>query len=259
MTELRERAVDSAKVLAAESDVERAERRRQEKAKQAPRVSIPSDEAFAKELKEAEERFKAAHKVKCIPSEDADRLMRDEKVKDLLSEMDLPDRHAAKAWTDLDYTTEWGIKLTIIKEKLGKGFLAALIGTYGNGKTQFGVEVLRDAARRLMSGWFVTATDFFMDVKAVYKDKTSDAEKHVVARYRKPQVLVVDEMGKRGETEWENRLLFHLINKRYMDGSDTLLIANQEAEQFEASAGPALVRRMTETGGLIECTWKAFV
>lgn len=238
--------------------VEQAELRRQEKAKATIVTGFPGPCSFEMELRAIEARIKASqtqHRV----TVDHDALKRAEKVHDLLLEMKLPKRHARKAWADLDQTGEWGVKLAMVRTLVGKGFLAALVGIHGNGKTQFGVEVLRDAANKLLTGMFITATDFFMAIKAAYRDKSSDAEKDVIARYCKPQVLVIDEMAKRGETEWENRLIFHLINNRYMDDLDTLLIANQEAEQFEASAGPALVRRMTETGGLIECNWEAFV
>jgi DNA replication protein DnaC len=67
----------------------------------------------------------------------------------------------------------------------------------------------------------------------------------------KPSLLVIDEAAKRGETEWENRLLFEILNKRYGDFKDTILIANQSREEFSKSMGPAIVRRMDEVGGLM--------
>jgi len=66
---------------------------------------------------------------------------------------------------------------------------------------------------------------------------------------------VIDEIGKRGDTDWENNLLFHLLDKRYQDMTDTIVLANLTAEEMAKSLGPSLSDRMSETGGLIECTW----
>jgi DNA replication protein DnaC len=269
-TETAQAIIATAMEMGTESEIQAAERRRQERAKQVQIARVPkcaTIEDFDAELKAAEERFKAAYfeRVKTNKTtinaehEAKERLAREDQVRLLFRDMRPPPRHARKQWTDLDFTGEWAQKLTDWKAKIGTGFLLALVGTYGNGKTQFAVEILREASQQLRTGLFITATAFFMDIKAAYKDKTADAEKDVVARYCKPQVLVIDEMSKRGETEWENRLLFHLINERYNHESDTLMIVNQEPEQFEESVGPALARRITEAGGMIDCKWKAFV
>jgi DNA replication protein DnaC len=235
-----------------------AERNRQAKAKTmnfAP--AIPPDDAFAEELAAAEQRLKDAWRSRNESS--GETTERDAKVKDLLWSAHCPKRHLRKQWTDLDFTGDWGQKLTQVKGMIGKGFMAALVGLHGNGKTQFGVEVLRESAQQLRTGLFTSATAFFMDIKAAYKDKNTDAEKDVIARYCKPQTLIIDEMSKRGETEWENRLLFHLINERYNEDLDTLMMANQDKDEFIESIGPAMTRRLNETGGLIECKWSAFV
>jgi DNA replication protein DnaC len=142
---------------------------------------------------------------------------------------------------------------------LGRGFLAALIGAYGNGKTQLATELIRINCESYRSSLFITATDFLMDIKATYKPTNPQSERDVIKRYCEPSLLVIDEIAKRGETDWENNLLFHLVNKRYNAKLDTLLIANQTDSEFSKSIGPSLARRLNETGGVIVCEWKGFV
>jgi DNA replication protein DnaC len=100
--------------------------------------------------------------------------------------------------------------------------------------------------------------EFFMEGKQSYRKDSDETEMGVLKRYRTPDLLVIDEIGKRGETTWEDTLLFELIDMRYRDMSDTLLISNQTQQEFTASLGPSLASRMKETGGVVECNWKGW-
>ena len=62
----------------------------------------------------------------------------------------------------------------------------------------------------------------------------------------------------RGESDFENRLLSHIVDKRYDACLDTVLISNQEEAAFLKSMGSSIVSRMNETGGLIICKWNSF-
>lgn len=265
LEQARDQIIATAMEMGTETAVQAAERRRKERTRAIVTevAKIPDKAEFEKFLADAEERFRKTYAKRCaeiIDTTEPKESEHSQRAQSFLDAMECPKRHLRRLPHQLDMTGDWGTKLAQVQSMIGNGFMAALIGTYGNGKTQFAVEVLRATAYRLKTGWFTSATQFFMDVKASYKLKESDAEKDVIERYCRPSVLVIDEMSKRGETEWENRLLFHVVNERYNDGDkDTLLIANQDETQFTESVGPAMVRRLSETGGMIECNWKAFV
>jgi hypothetical protein len=53
-------------------------------------------------------------------------------------------------------------------------------------------------------------------------------------------------------------LLFTLIDARYNDMKDTVLLDNNEPAQFEATMGPSIISRLNEAGGLIHCNWASF-
>lgn len=151
---------------------------------------------------------------------------------------------------------EWGRTLDGLRGKLGSGMFAVLAGKHGSGKTQLGVELMRhqiDTLRR--SAVFLSATEFFMQVKATYRPDAQMSEEDVLSRYAKPALLVVDEIEKRGASEWENNLLYHLFNRRYNAIKDTLLISNLSEAELCEHLGPALVSRLNETGGVIDCNW----
>lgn len=153
---------------------------------------------------------------------------------------------------------EWGDKLDILSPKVGSGMIVAFTGNRGNGKTQLAVELMRLATSKLVSSYFLTATEFFMLVKSTYRKDSGENEFQVIQKLRRHGLLVIDEIGKRGETEWENNLLFELVNKRYGDVTDTILIDNRPKSDFVATIGPSLASRINETGGIVECNWPSF-
>lgn len=175
-------------------------------------------------------------------------------VSELLDYANIPKRQRG---AEVRQAPGWSDTLKKLSESLGTGFLVALVGLRGNGKTQIAVELVRHNAGLGVKSRFCSAMEFFMDIKAGYRND-SKAEKDVITEFCKPSLLVIDEVGQRSETDWENRLIFEMINRRYNDMKDTLLISNQEEAQLKIALGPSIVSRMNETGGLIKCEWETF-
>lgn len=183
-----------------------------------------------------------------------------EQILECMMEYGAPRRQVMWGFSPLVEDGQWGVKLVMAKEKLGSGFLFGMCGLRGPGKTQFGVELMRDnLVRRNKKSRYCTAIEFFIDLKSTYRKESARSEADVMDEYRKTPLLIVDEVGKRGETAWENTLLFELIDRRYRDMTDTLLISNEAQAEFEQNIGDSLSSRMNETGGMIVCTdWKVF-
>jgi Cdc6-like AAA superfamily ATPase len=197
--------------------------------------------------------------VRIVPLETMNALTKEKASKARISRQDglrcswnAPERHLRST---VDRKGVWGQKLAGIESKLGTGFVYGLIGTRGNGKTQLAVEVMRTATERLMSAYYETAVMIFSRLKATFRPDATETEIKVIEQLRSHKLLVIDEIGKRGESAWENNLLFGLVDKRYNDMTDTILIANLEPAQFTECVGESLSSRMNETGGLIIADW----
>lgn len=176
----------------------------------------------------------------------------------------LPERHQGQ---EVRADGPFGETLKSITGKISTGFLIALSGPRGTGKTQLAAEVIRHGVRHSpRSGHsglayepqYVRAMDIFLAVRATYRKGARHSERDVLSDYIRPALLVIDEVQERGDTEWENRLLTYVIDHRYGKQLDTLLIANLQPEALAGSCGPSIVDRMRETGGVIECNWPSF-
>lgn len=155
---------------------------------------------------------------------------------------------------------EWHDQLLKLKAMLepSTGRILSLVGGRGNGKTQMAVELMKARTSSLKSALFVSAVEFFIRIKSTYGKESDTNEMEVLREYQKPSLLVVDEIGKRGGSDWENIMLFELLNRRYNDMTDTILIDNRTRQEFTETIGPSLASRMNEGGGIIECNWPSF-
>ena len=234
--------------------------------------SIEELEAFANDSRrrrEQQERMKAeephsiaqfslehlAKTARTKPNEAVDEAERVKKMETLRAQTNLPTRHKKLERFENE---AWIEKCATLKGRLGSGFTMALLGNRGTGKTQMAVELIEHATSRLLSARFCTAMEFFLKIKGSYRDESMTSEEGVIRKFCAPKLLVIDETQERGETPWEDRLLTYLMNERYNDLKDTLLISNQTKEEFTMSIGSSVSTRLNETGAVIVCNWKSF-
>lgn len=187
---------------------------------------------------------------------EAQRLAREKAdvIRRLLVAARIPDRHAGVS--DFD-GAEWLVARDRLMGRLGTGFIAGMLGNRGTGKTQMAAALIRETCQREASAIYVKAMDLFLDIRRAYQME-DECEADRIATYITPRLLVIDEFGVRGESPWEDRLVTHIIDKRYDAGRDTILISNQTPDEFKTAAGASITSRMSETGGIIECNWPSF-
>jgi DNA replication protein DnaC len=94
----------------------------------------------------------------------------------------------------------------------------------------------------------------FLRIRATFDKGATETENDIVRELSRTKLLVIDELQERSESAWENRLLTHIIDKRYGDERPTLLISNLTAAELTASLGDSITDRMRQGGGMIEIT-----
>lgn len=153
---------------------------------------------------------------------------------------------------------EWMETRENIRKLVKMGFLCALVGGNGRGKTQLAVDLMLGLSDELVTSEYTTAMGFFTDVKSTYSPQAALTEADVMESFCRPKLLVIDEFEKRSDNAWANQLIFELLNRRYGMMRDTLLISNLDLARFKALVGDSLLSRMNEVGGVIECAWDSF-
>lgn len=170
-----------------------------------------------------------------------------------------PRRHLREPRQNLKENAEWLEKLNTLGKLSGTGFLVSLVGERWTGKTMMAcrlalAHVVRDPN---FTALYVRVAEFFIAIKDSYR-QDGPSESAQIERFSTPDLLVIDELNDRGDTRWEEMMLTLLIDRRYGDMKDTLVISNHTQEAFEESVGPSIYRRLVQTGGHIKCDWPSF-
>lgn len=234
--------------------VQEAEARRRQKAEEWKRnhpAVVPEDD-IAKRMAGLQAKFTQAPIVGEKGAAADPRIAQAEKM---LDEAGIPPRHKRRIPTE---NHPWHEALNKLTNRLGSGFLIAASGTQGTGKTQLGSALIFAATDKLIPSRYALAMDFFIALKETFDAGSKRSESSVINEFVKPKLLVLDELDERSESKWENRLLFHMINQRYNNMSDTLLISRRSQTDFLASLDPSIQSRIQETGVSFHCGWKSF-
>lgn len=176
-----------------------------------------------------------------------------------------PERHTLNLnKVDTDKNAEWlrVRNLLVDQAKFADGFLVALLGKRGCGKTQLAVSVIHRACEEELAGRYTKAIDLFRDIRRAYiqpgRGEAGVSEVEIIDAWTKYDFLVVDEFHQRGETNAENNAIINLLDRRYDARLCTVLIANQDKEEFAQSAGDSITSRIHETGEAIVCDWPSY-
>lgn len=153
---------------------------------------------------------------------------------------------------------EWTSKYEWIKGNVSTGCIYGISGQRGCGKSQLGVCLIGYTITKLQKVARYTKTyDVFLRIREAMKTD-GDSERMAIEEYVKPFLVVVDAYEVRSDSDFENRMIDHIIDKRYDAMKSTIIISNDAQDAFIRHLGPSIVDRMAETGGIITLTNKSF-
>ena len=197
---------------------------------------------------------------------------------------------ASKPATTLHDTVKassgWGSRYCIKTELTGEKWLATLekakaavaacgivvfLGGRGNGKTQMAAEVARACqfpndpgewnGHRMTfekTALYRRAMDLFLDLRDAAKRNSDISEKDVLAKLERCGLLVIDEFQERGASDWEDRIITSLIDKRYAAQRPTILIANFTKAEMGDALSASVKDRIRENGKRFDFDWPSF-
>lgn len=150
----------------------------------------------------------------------------------------------------------WLADFSRVMAKIDGGGIIALIGPRGTGKTRLAAEAIRNHSPD--KAIYTTAMALFLRIRASFAKMSRESEDEIVRELSKAPLLILDEIQERGNTPWEDRLLTHILDRRYGDMTPTIVIANLTEAALIECLGDSIISRLTETGGVLEIAGRSY-
>ena len=148
----------------------------------------------------------------------------------------MPKRYQAAKLADF----EPEVRAAVEKYLLTFGNLL-LLGPVGTGKTHMAAAIVAERARQAKVSKYVLARD--MSQQIIHDRSVED--------FVQPDFLIIDEVGRRFDTDAEGERFFDVVNKRYNEIRPTVFIGNTTPSQFAGAVGGALADRIRHDHTLI--------
>lgn len=156
---------------------------------------------------------------------------------------------------EFDEASPWYEKFDKLRLSLGGGFLFALIGKRGTGKTRMAAELIRISRYSGDDVKYASSIGFLGQLKDTFDN---GGERRVFDSFAKARLVILDDCHRRGDSDWRNSMIDELVGQRYNRRLDTLLISNETLPVFKDAIGLDIYSRLTEAGGIMVCDWESF-
>ncbi len=159
---------------------------------------------------------------------------------------------------EFDFSYQSTLRLTTIGSLLAPDFVTEggsviFEGKPGRGKTHLAIAVAYRALQNGFEALFTTAADLIDDLSAASRDGRL---REALARYLKPHVLVVDEVGYLTYGDNAANVLFHVVNERHIKRRAMVFTTNKHPTSWGAvlhddDLAHAIVDRILHRGRLL--------
>lgn len=136
-----------------------------------------------------------------------------------------------------------------------------LLGNKGTGKTHIACSIASEVIKTLgRCALYTSMYDMLLSIKETWqKNHVGASERHVLARYIAPDLLIVDEVGIQFCSETERTIIFSVINSRYDALKPTLFVSNLSLPALTKMLGARVVDRIRDRGGaVVWFNWQSY-
>ena len=162
----------------------------------------------------------------------------------------------------LSYLREWGNKYQVA-QNIHHGLIIS--GPVGVGKTYLLCCLAKQLAFKGVSVRFVDFFQLLMEVRASYSDRTTSSEA-ILAPLIQVDVLIIDELGKCRDSDFEKVILDQLVVGRYNQNKAIVASTNhplrsvtyKEFPPLEAAVGQRIFSRLSEMCSFVELSGDDF-
>lgn len=152
---------------------------------------------------------------------------------------------------------KWGTAVLATHDALKAGKLVAMTGPRGTGKTQAAACLAWVSSHR-ESARYIRVVELFRQIRDSF-NRRDVREQDIIDRYSCCGFLVIDEVHERSQSEFEQRVLTEIFDRRYADRRATLAISNLTPDALMKSLGDSIASRFEEAGAIVEFSgWPSF-
>lgn len=224
-------------------------------------------------------RFKDKYMVsdycaKCVDEQAAERKLKEEKektAKDIeyekrrrefaRTDSGISKRNLYKTFDDYICTNEGQSKAKNDCERFVKEFPCEksmiMVGGVGTGKTLLASAML-DSLVDNNHCKIIKVIDLIRHLKTTWSKDSEYTEEDIIKHFVKLDLLILDEVGSQFGSDTEKLFIFDIIDGRYQDMKQTVLISNLDINGIKDVIGERCVDRLREGGGsMIAFDWKS--
>jgi DNA replication protein DnaC len=142
-------------------------------------------------------------------------------------------------------------------ERAQLGTSMVFVGRPGSGKTHLACALGHELCVRGVTVLFSSVADAMREIRETYNG-TGRTEAQALKTFTRPKLLILDEVGASSGSDHEKQQLFEIVNRRYSELKNTILISNLELQALNTYLGDRLMDRMREGGGkLLSFNWES--
>lgn len=132
-----------------------------------------------------------------------------------------------------------------------------MVGGVGTGKTLLASAILDSLADNYRCE-IIKVIDVVRELKATWSKGAVDTEENLIKYYSNLDLLILDEVGSQFGSDTEKLFIFDIIDGRYQEMKQTILISNLDINGIKDAIGERCVDRLREGGGsMIAFNWES--
>ncbi len=130
-------------------------------------------------------------------------------------------------------------------------------GKPGTGKTLMSCIILNELILRFtVPGKFLDLSySYFQKIRSTFDEESiiHGQSLRIMETYVNVPILIIDDFGVQRGTEWENEMLFNLIDKRYEEQRFTIVTSNRDLKEFQDLSEGRIYSRFQEMLYPLKC------
>lgn len=129
-----------------------------------------------------------------------------------------------------------------------------LIGPPGTGKSLLAAMILNELilTARLSCRYVKISRDFFQQLRATFNNDSGNKTETVFNDIARQDILVIDDFGIQSDSEWEQRMLYDLVDARYEAELPTIITSNIDLEAVKNLFKGRIYSRFQEMLHIVE-------